>query len=139
MSQIHVPSTFGLKTACFAVRDLINLDGWLQLFKNNVALTNDSLLTDFLPCDFGGYAPISLAGKCGPCAKLQSGVVQFTTPVQTFPAFGAPFNDVYGAFVQVGADWVAAIKFPFPIFSGTGNEIPVALQWQDWALNLFLP
>lgn len=55
----------------------------LKLFQNNLAVTRNTVLADFVECDFDGYAPQTPTWS----AAFQNGVEDVaTTPVCTFTA-----------------------------------------------------
>jgi len=131
-----IASNAAVRLACTGFQSGLNVNGFLQLYKNNFTPTPDSLLSAFIQTDFPGYFPISLIGAVPPCGKQQTGVYGFSVPVQTFTGGLLANQVVYGAYVVAGANWYAALPLASPVMVNPGTQILIVLQWQDLSLNL---
>jgi hypothetical protein len=132
------PSNVFLKNALSAIQMPLNVSGFIQLYQNNFTPNSDTLLSDFIPANYGGYSPVSLAGKLPTPQKIQTGVYQTISSPFTFSCSGDPSNVIFGAYITVFGYWLAAVPFPTPISMEGGVSFAFALQLQEWALNLLM-
>lgn len=103
----------------------------LRLFSNVLVPTPASLLTDFVECNFPGYAAIPLNGLFGAPAFVIDGEWQIATGTLSFTCTGGPGQFVQGWWIDDGTNLIAAQNFSPAEFVGPGSPLQFSLRPQE--------
>lgn len=101
----------------------------LRLFKNNATISDTTVAGDLTVADFTGYANIECAGSNW---TISGGSASFAQQTFTSSA-GSQNQDIYGAYIMLGAVLWAAVKFDASVnIAENGDNIKIT---PDFALD----
>lgn len=118
----NITTNYELLLEIDAIRARFNALTTLHLYKNNYVPTPASALSDFVECDFSGYAEVDLSGEwSSPVLNLDGEYEMSTDPHSYTQHGGATGNTVYGIFIDDGTEVVICRRFDTPIAANPGS------------------
>jgi len=105
---------------------------YARLFVNSVSPNPDTPLSAFLEATFGGYAPISLAGRFGPPVKIAAGQQQIATSALVWGNVSGPTQEVFGLYVTQGPNLVLSSALSAPVSVPAGSSYFTQLNFSVW-------
>lgn len=118
------------------LQSLVNSGHFLRLFANDLDPDPSTPLGDFVEATYGGYSPIDLSGLFPSPIQIQPGEYQLPLPDQPFGCTGTPIQSVFGWWIDDGATWKMAARFPTPVVLTVGKNFTLSIYPQGWALSL---
>lgn len=103
----------------------------LKLFANNFLPTPASPIASFVEATFQGYLGVDLTNQFGAAAKVQDGQYQTSTPFFTFNCTGGAGQQIFGWWVDDGANMKLAQSFDAPITITPGSPYQLQIQPQE--------
>lgn len=107
----------------------VNGNCTFNLYQNNITPTPASVLTDFQPASFAGYAPWSTTGKFTTPIKQQDGIYEITASAGPWLCTSGS-QTIYGGIISNGTNLLYAQVFPAPfvVQVNTYFSIPITIQ-----------
>lgn len=139
MGDMVVMNVHLLAVLNYTLSTWISSGAELRIFQNDFEPGPDSLLSEFIPATYGGYAPVDLAAEWGTPFKVVDGMYQVDSSEFEFEYTGIPTQYVYGWYI-VQTSGTPSVRmcgrFPAPVFMNAGVTFKIIVSPQSWSLSI---